>query len=830
MKKVSIVIPTYNHCSDLLAPCIESIIKYTDLSDIEIIVVANGCTDNTREYLSDKPIKLVWFDEPIGYTKSTNEGIKAATGEYIILLNNDIELLEQNKNRWIDLLMEPFSDPSVGITGPMKITCPHAKRDFLIFFCVCIRKSMFDKYGLLDEIFSPGYGEDTDFCCRIEDAGHKVVQVCPSNQYADHEKKVMVGSFPLFHKGNETFRHEKWDEVIKRNSRVLEDRYLVKVNKALGCEGYMGDDEIKWLAREASKHKIIIEVGSWMGKSTRALGDNVKGVVYAVDHFNGSQAEEAQRLYAANENGDVVFIRFCQQNFDLIRSGKIIPLRGTADSMYTVLSQQGIKADMIFIDGGHTYEEVKHDVSLWQNLLTEDGLLCGHDARTWIGVDQAISEVLDRHYIGDNTSIWFCEKKDVKHKPAIYDCFIINDELDILAKRFMMLYDMVDRFVIVEGTKTFANKPKPLHFRDNLERFKPYLSKVSHVVVDDFPDPSPFGMENHQRDCIMRGLTNCRDNDTIIISDCDEIPAAPKILSYTTEQGIRFLEMDLYYYNMHVRAADKWRHVKILPYELLKKIGPGGARYAEKMGLNPGLITDGGVHLSFFGDANVAIKKMEEYSHQEYNTNEYKNPERIQKAIDDGKDIFGRSIQFIKSDKLTLDELGIKHGTQKCSLSHDFLLDYEAALHDKDIKTIVEIGIDQGSSLRMWAEFFPDADVWGLDIDKGRLINEGRIRSRLCDQSNPHQLRTIVGECGSPPDLIIDDGSHMWSHQISSYEALYPLLARGGVYIVEDLHTSMMLWFKDQEQKPLDYFDKLPNFAIVRTNNGRSLTGIGTKP
>ena len=47
----SIVIPTYNYCNDLLKPCLESIIKYTDLLDLEVLVVANGCTDNTKEYV-----------------------------------------------------------------------------------------------------------------------------------------------------------------------------------------------------------------------------------------------------------------------------------------------------------------------------------------------------------------------------------------------------------------------------------------------------------------------------------------------------------------------------------------------------------------------------------------------------------------------------------------------------------------------------------------------------------------------------------------------------------------------------------------------------------
>lgn len=67
--KTSIIIPTYNHLEDCLKPCLESIIKNTDLTDLEVIVVANGCTDGTKEYVESlgDSFKLLWFDEPLGY-------------------------------------------------------------------------------------------------------------------------------------------------------------------------------------------------------------------------------------------------------------------------------------------------------------------------------------------------------------------------------------------------------------------------------------------------------------------------------------------------------------------------------------------------------------------------------------------------------------------------------------------------------------------------------------------------------------------------------------------------------------------------------------------
>jgi hypothetical protein len=181
--KYSIIIPTYNHLEDCLKPCIETIKEYTDLSNVEVIVVANGCTDGTKEYLKDQPkqIKTVWVNEPLGYTKATNLGIKESKGEFLVLLNNYTALVPQPKNTWLDLMTEPFySDPKMGVTGPLPNYCPDANDTFMIFFCVMIRRNVIESVGLLDEIYSPGFGEDTDFSIRAKKLGFKIQQV-PAN-------------------------------------------------------------------------------------------------------------------------------------------------------------------------------------------------------------------------------------------------------------------------------------------------------------------------------------------------------------------------------------------------------------------------------------------------------------------------------------------------------------------------------------------------------------------------------------------------------------------------------------------------------------------------
>ncbi len=241
--KYSIVIPTYNHLEDCLKPCIESVLKYTDLSQVEIIIVANGCKDGTQEYLMtlDRDLfKWFVFDEPLGYTEATNFGISTAKGEYVILLNNDVLLLDQKVNWWIDLMYQPFAEQEkVGITGPLKLHDVYVNHPVVIFFCAMIPRHLFFKFGLLDEIFSPGGGEDIDFTMKLVNAGYKCLQV-PSD-----EKIKFTGTnssiFPIWHMNNKTFSEmpEYGSVIIKKNGLINLKRYNKEIKLNLGS-GYLG--------------------------------------------------------------------------------------------------------------------------------------------------------------------------------------------------------------------------------------------------------------------------------------------------------------------------------------------------------------------------------------------------------------------------------------------------------------------------------------------------------------------------------------------------------------------------------------------------------------
>ena len=106
-----------------------------------------------------------------------------------------------------------------------------------------------------------------------------------------------------------------------------------------------------------------------------------------------------------------------------------------------------------------------------------------------------------------------------------------------------------------------------------------------------------------------------------------------------------------------------------------------------------------------------------------------------------------------------------------------------------EVRRVLEIGVNAGSSLRMWEEFFPHAKISGFDILPHVLFNAGRIRCYQADQSSAASLLDAVHRIATLPefDLIVDDGSHELQHQLITMTTLLPFLSKGGIYVIEDV-------------------------------------------
>lgn len=201
VKKTSIIILTHNKL-DYTKLCIESIRLNTTPGHYELIVVDNASTDGTKGWLQNQSdVKIIFNDENAGFPKGCNQGIEVASGDSILLLNNDTIV---TPNWLINLSACLYSSESIGAVGPVTNNCASYQRinttyskveemqqfakefnkhdqtkwDFslkLIGFCMLIKREVIEKIGLLDERFTPGNFEDDDYSFRIWSAGYKLI-------------------------------------------------------------------------------------------------------------------------------------------------------------------------------------------------------------------------------------------------------------------------------------------------------------------------------------------------------------------------------------------------------------------------------------------------------------------------------------------------------------------------------------------------------------------------------------------------------------------------------------------------------------------------------
>jgi len=137
---------------------------------------------------------------------------------------------------------------------------------------------------------------------------------------------------------------------------------------------------------------------------------------------------------------------------------------------------------------------------------------------------------------------------------------------------------------------------------------------------------------------------------------------------------------------------------------------------------------------------------------------------------------------------MNLIEIGKKYPSSKNISGFIELYQKYFSSYRNDKINLLEIGVDNGDSLRIWREYFINANVCGIDINKKNFtINDTEIL--IGDQSDCKFLQSIINKYKNF-DIIIDDGSHQSKHIITSFKFLFPYLNNSGMYVVEDLQTS----------------------------------------
>ena len=216
--QVSLIVVCFNQLK-YTKKCLTSIIKNTQANlEYELIVIDNGSTDDTASYIKQNYPQAILIKNPdnLGYSKANNQGIEAARGQYIVLLNNDLVV---PKNWLAKMVKIAENDPQIGIissrenfgiihqnywpgfiwfTKLLDIILQRPKTvatDNVFGFCLFLRRTLLKQIGLIDEYAFYGDFTDQDLCLRAIAAGYKVVVARDVFIYHYHAKTFNTWTF-----------------------------------------------------------------------------------------------------------------------------------------------------------------------------------------------------------------------------------------------------------------------------------------------------------------------------------------------------------------------------------------------------------------------------------------------------------------------------------------------------------------------------------------------------------------------------------------------------------------------------------------------------------
>jgi len=356
--KTSIIIPVYNN-HQITRDCIYSIEKYT--TDYEVIVVDNGSSP-----AFSGADRVIFNEQNLGFPKAVNQGIKAATGDVVVILNNDTLVTPH----WLDRIhkhleiYDMVGPVTNNISGPQKIEYKlndnrialdmfserlYSEKEGqiypyhrLVFFCVAVKKAVIDKIGFLDEDFTPGNFEDDDFCLRAVEAGFKL---------------GIAEDVFIYHIGSVSFKDkpEEFHQLLQTNKAKFDkkwpsEKYVEMQMKCINSVPRKSEEKKKSLALVM----IVKNEEKGLERAILSVKDDVDEIVIAVDNASWDNTEEIAKKYATT-----------LKHFDW--HDDFADVRNFA--------HEGVKTDWILFLDGHEYVENKPQL---QGMLQSkhDGLMC----------------------------------------------------------------------------------------------------------------------------------------------------------------------------------------------------------------------------------------------------------------------------------------------------------------------------------------------------------------------------------------------------------------------------------------------------------------------
>lgn len=188
------------------------------------------------------------------------------------------------------------------------------------------------------------------------------------------------------------------------------------VDEAMKIQGWKTRDEMVWLAQQARRARIVIDVGCWRGRTTKAMAAVCPGIVVAVDHLAAPYTGETARNEILQKGtGQFEILRDFLANLEEeIYYGKVygVFLDGSDARLAVREFLNGCLADFIWLDGDHGYDQAVADISFYKALLAPRGILSGHDYEpAFPGVVQAVNELCPGFVLGHGTS-WYLPPKE----------------------------------------------------------------------------------------------------------------------------------------------------------------------------------------------------------------------------------------------------------------------------------------------------------------------------------------------------------------------------------------------------------------------------------